>query len=66
MIDVSVLYIMILVQLTLTLIQGHRSARKKNCANYLTKFLINLDGILFSVETCRCYEPHTYFVLFFR
>ena len=39
--------------LTLTLIQGHRNVKKQNfCANYLTKFSIDVNGILYTIETC--------------
>ena len=58
MIDTIELYIWILVWLTLTLIQGHRSARKqkkKFCISYLTKFSIDLDGIWSD-------EPHTHLI----
>ena len=46
MIDTIELYILIQVLLTLTLIQGQRSARIKNfCGNYFTKFPSDLKGV---------------------
>ena len=43
MMDNVELYILILVYLTMTLLQGHRSARKQNfCVSYLTKIWITL------------------------
>ena len=50
-----VIYILILVWSTLTLIQGHSSATMF-FANY---FFFN--GIWYSVETCWCDEPNTHF-----
>ena len=45
--DTTELYILILVKVILTFIQGHMSVRKKNfCANGLTKTLINLYEII--------------------
>ena len=47
------LYILILVEAALTLKQSHRCTRYKNfCANYLTKFLSDLNVICHAVRTC--------------
>ena len=35
---------------------------KNFCANYLTKFLIDLNGIWSTVVTYQCDEPHTHFL----
>ena len=35
----------------------------KNCTNYLTKFVINLNWIWFTIETCWCDQLHTHFIL---
>ena len=62
MIDAIVLYVLILVLLTLTLIQGHRGARRQDlCASYLTKFSISLNGTWYIVLTCSCAEPRVHF-----
>ena len=46
MIDATKLYILTLVYVALTLIQGHRNVRKQNFwASYLTKISVDLDGI---------------------
>ena len=64
MIDTIVLYILVLVLLFLTLIQGHRTARKQNlCVSYLRKFVNNLNGIWYTVETCWYDEPYIHFML---
>ena len=52
MIDTTKLYILILVEGAMVLIQGHKGARKQRlCANCLTKFSTDLDGIGYVVET---------------
>ena len=57
MIDSVVLYILVIVFLPLTVIQGHRCARKNLfLAIYLIKFSIDLNGIWCPVETCWCDE----------
>ena len=33
---------------------------KNVCANYLTKFSIDLNGTWYTVETCWCNDPHAY------
>ena len=30
------------------------------CANYLTEFTIDLNGIWHTLETCWCDEPHSH------
>ena len=61
MIDTIVFYILMLVCLTMTLIQSHRSARKQSfCTNYLTKFSIDLNEIWHTVKHW-CDRPHTHF-----
>ena len=54
MIDIVLIYILMLVYLTLTLIQGHRDMRKQKL---LYRFFHkvsheDLDGIWYCVETC--------------
>ena len=39
---------------------------KQLLTNYPTKFLINLNGIWYTVETCWCDEPHTQFITSFE
>ena len=65
MIGCSELYILILVWLTLTLIQGDRSTRKQKnfCASYLTKLSTDLDWIWYTVGTCWCDQPRTQCIL---
>ena len=36
---------------------------KTFCTNFLRKVAIDLDGILYTIETCRCDEPHTHFMI---
>ena len=53
MIDTTEFYILILVQVILTVIQSHRDARSKTFrANHLTKFAVKLNGIWYAVEIC--------------
>ena len=35
---------------------------KNFCANYLTNFSIDLNGIHCTVDTCWCDEPHANFI----
>ena len=57
-------YILILVFLTVTLIQGHRDSRRENfSANYLPKLSVDLDGIWHAVEACWSDKSHTQFIL---
>ena len=59
-----VLHILIPIWLTLTLVQGHGVRESKNfCANYLSKFLIDLNWIWYTIETCWCDEPHIHSML---
>ena len=60
MIDTIVNYILILVLITLTMIQGHRNERKQTLLCQLSYKVFN--GILYTVETCWCNEPHIYFI----
>ena len=36
---------------------------KNLCTKYLTKFSVDLNGILYTVETFWCDEPHTHFII---
>ena len=47
---------------TLTLIQGHRSARKQNHLRELSHNVFNLNGIWRSADTFGFDEPHTDFI----
>ena len=52
-IEITELYILILVYVTLTLCQGHGMQESKNCcANYLPKLGMDLDGLWRDVENC--------------
>ena len=63
MIDTIELYILILVEVTLSLIGGHKAQESKTfCVNYFTKFHMNLDVIWCAVEDYWWVEPHTHFV----
>ena len=63
MIDITELYIFILVYVTLTLIQGHGMQESKNfCANYLLKLSMDLDEIWRAVETCWFGKCVTFFI----
>ena len=61
---IATTWLYILIWMFLTLIQGHRSAMesKNCCANYLTKFSVDMNGIWYTVQTCWCHEPHTHFI----
>ena len=62
-IDTVELYILIIVYLTMNLIQGHRSARKpKTAVPVISQFLIDVDGIWCTVETCWCNKFHTHLI----
>ena len=63
MIDAIVVYILILVKLTLTSLKITQVQESKDfCANYLTKFPIDLNGILNTEWTCWCGECQTHFI----
>ena len=64
MIVTIVLYSLILVLLTLTLIQGHMSARKQKLLHQVSRKVFNLllNGICCTVETSWGDERHTRFV----
>ena len=52
MIDTTKLYILMLLCMILTLIQGHWDVRKRKLrANYPTKLLMDFDGVWHAVET---------------
>ena len=36
---------------------------KNFCTNYLTKFSIDLNGMCFTVETCWCDEPQSFYLV---
>ena len=45
---------------TYILIQVHRVRENEHfCTNYLTEFVIDLDGILYAVEACFSYDPNS-------
>ena len=61
--DIAKLYNLMLVQMTLTLIHGHRDAKKNKLLQQLSsKCLIHWDGIWSIVETCWSNEAHTHFI----
>ena len=53
MIDITEFCCLILVCVTLTVVPGHSDVRKQKTSGpfYLTKFSMDLDGILYAVET---------------
>ena len=58
----KLLCLLILVWVFLTLIPGHRVQESKIfCANYVTRFSIDLNKIWFVIETCWPDGPHTLF-----
>ena len=62
MIDTILLYILILVNLTLNLIESHRGANNQKHLRQLShKVSIDLNGNRCTVVTCWCDEPHTLF-----
>ena len=63
-VDSIELYILILVSVTLTLIQGHSDAWSKTFyTSYITKFSTDLDGIWYTFETCCSVKLHAYLIL---
>ena len=61
MIETAKLYILILVYVTLTLIQGYRDARKDRLySNCLPKSLMGL--VWNAVETCKSDESHVHVI----
>ena len=53
LIDSAKLYMLILVKVTVTLIQGHRVVGKQKPLGQLSlKFSMNCDGIWYALETC--------------
>ena len=62
LIGTTELYILILIFVTLSLTRiTVRCKSKIVCAIYLSKFLMDLDGICYAVEICLSDEPHTHF-----
>ena len=57
------LYILVLVQVTLTLIQATGVQESKKLLCQLSQFSFNLDGILHTIEFCWPDELHSHFII---